>query len=135
MNLEEKIHTTNTYCYCSVAKLCPILCKPVNCSTTGFLVLQYLPEFALNSCPLNSWCHLTLVQRIWHVSLPIIISGFYSTEHPSISIRNMSDKSHFDRVNRGLNSLTFRIIGIEPTLKNSKFFLLPYNTIFYRKVS
>ena len=38
-------------------------------------------------------------------------------------------------VNRGLNSLNFRIIGIEPTLKNSKFFLLPYNTIFYRKVS
>ena len=34
------------YCYCSVTKLCPTLCDPVVCSTPGFLVLHYLPEFA-----------------------------------------------------------------------------------------
>ena len=34
------------YCCCSVAKLCPTLCNPMNCSTPGFLVLHYLPEFA-----------------------------------------------------------------------------------------
>ena len=34
-------------CYCcSVAKLCLILCDPMNCSTPGFFVLYYLPEFA-----------------------------------------------------------------------------------------
>ena len=34
-------------CYCcSVTKLCPTLCNPMNCSMPGFLVLQYLPEFA-----------------------------------------------------------------------------------------
>ena len=31
---------------CSVARLCPTLCKPMDCSTPGCPVLQYLPEFA-----------------------------------------------------------------------------------------
>ena len=30
---------------CSVAKLCPTLCNPMNCSMPGFPVLHYLPEF------------------------------------------------------------------------------------------
>ena len=33
-------------CCCSVAQLCPTLCDPMNCSTSGFPVLHYLPEFA-----------------------------------------------------------------------------------------
>ena len=32
-------------CCCSVAKLCPTLCDPMNCSTPGSSVLHYLPEF------------------------------------------------------------------------------------------
>ena len=31
---------------CSVAQLCPTLCDPVDYSTPGLPVLQYLPEFA-----------------------------------------------------------------------------------------
>ena len=31
---------------CSVTKLCPTLCDPIDCSTPGFPVLHYLPEFA-----------------------------------------------------------------------------------------
>ena len=31
---------------CSVGKSCPTLCDPTNCSTPGFPVLHYLPEFA-----------------------------------------------------------------------------------------
>ena len=31
-------------CCCSVAKLCPILCDPMDCSTPGYTVLQYLPK-------------------------------------------------------------------------------------------
>ena len=34
------------YCCCSVSKLCPTLCNPMDCSTPGFPVLQYLPEFS-----------------------------------------------------------------------------------------
>ena len=33
-------------CYCSVTKSRLILCNSMNCSTLGFLVLHYLPEFA-----------------------------------------------------------------------------------------
>ena len=36
---------TNVTC-CSVAKLCPTLCNPINCSLPGFSVHHYLPEFA-----------------------------------------------------------------------------------------
>ena len=31
---------------CSVAKSCPTLCDPIDCSTPGFPVLHYLPKFA-----------------------------------------------------------------------------------------
>ena len=33
-------------CCCSLTHLCPTLCDPINCSTPGFPVLHYLPEFA-----------------------------------------------------------------------------------------
>ena len=35
-----------TYCCWSVTKLFLTLCDPMNCSTPGFPVLHYLPEFA-----------------------------------------------------------------------------------------
>ena len=31
---------------CSVAKLCPTLCNPMNCSPPDFPIFNYLPEFA-----------------------------------------------------------------------------------------
>ena len=34
------------FCCCSVAKSCPTLFNPMDCSTLGFSVLHYLPEFA-----------------------------------------------------------------------------------------
>ena len=37
---------------CSVAKLCPILCKPMDCSMPGSPVLHCLSECS-NSCPLS----------------------------------------------------------------------------------
>ena len=33
-------------CCCSVVKLCLTLCNPMDCSTPGFPVLHYFPEFA-----------------------------------------------------------------------------------------
>ena len=35
-----------TVVHCSVAESCLTLCNPMNCSTPGFPVLHYLPEFA-----------------------------------------------------------------------------------------
>ena len=38
--------TTRLCCCCLVAKSCPALCDPIDCSTPDFPVLHYLPEFA-----------------------------------------------------------------------------------------
>ena len=35
-----------SYCCCSVTQSCPALCNPMDCSTAGFPVFHYLPEFA-----------------------------------------------------------------------------------------
>ena len=44
-NLDGKIAQFFICCY-SVTKLGPTLCDPMDCSTPGFPVLHYLPEFA-----------------------------------------------------------------------------------------
>ena len=40
------LHSAPWWWWCSVAKLHPILCNSMDCSTPGFPVLHYLPEFA-----------------------------------------------------------------------------------------
>ena len=48
INYPSPLFTTHyvlLFC-CSMAKSCPILCDPTDCSTLGFTVLHYLPEFA-----------------------------------------------------------------------------------------
>ena len=65
-----------SYC-CSVAKSCPPLCNPLDCSTPGFPVLHYLP----NSCPLSRWSYPTISSSatafsFCHQSFPT--SGFSS---------------------------------------------------------
>ena len=42
---------------CSVDKLCPTLCDPMNCHIP---VLHYLPELVQTQCPLSRWCHPTV---------------------------------------------------------------------------
>ena len=37
---------SNFCCYCSVAESCLTLCNPMDCSTPGFPVFHYFPEFA-----------------------------------------------------------------------------------------
>ena len=45
------------HCCCSITQSCPTLCNPMNCSTTGLLVLHYLPEFAQTHV---HWIHDTI---------------------------------------------------------------------------
>ena len=40
------IKVSDKCCCCLVAQLCLTLCNPMDCSTPGFPVLHYLPEFA-----------------------------------------------------------------------------------------
>ena len=44
--VEQHEQTDNLYCCCSIAKLCPTPCNPMDYKTPGFPVLHYLPEFA-----------------------------------------------------------------------------------------
>ena len=46
-------------CCCSVAKLCPTLCDPMDCSTPGFPVL-HCPPVSSNSLSIDLWCHPTI---------------------------------------------------------------------------
>ena len=62
---------------CLVSQLYPTLCVPIDCSTPGFPVLIYLPEFYSNSCPLSWWCHPTISSSV--------VFCYKSQEFPGIS--------------------------------------------------
>ena len=49
---------------CSVAKLCPTLWDPMNCSTPGFPVSSPSPRVYPSSCPLNQLCHPTISSSV-----------------------------------------------------------------------
>ena len=42
----ESITFQWTHCCCSVTQSCLMFCDPMDCSTPGFPVLHYVPEFA-----------------------------------------------------------------------------------------
>ena len=49
---KRQIQLVNTHlCCCSVTKLCLTLCNHMDCSTPGFSVLHYFPEFAQTHVP------------------------------------------------------------------------------------
>ena len=54
-NVSLCVLDSTSHC-CSVAKLCPTLCNPMDCSMPSFLVL---PGVCSDSCPLSHWCHPT----------------------------------------------------------------------------
>ena len=46
---------TLTWC-CSVAKMCPTLCNPMDCNMPGFLFFT-ISGVCSDSCALSPWCH------------------------------------------------------------------------------
>ena len=48
----------------SVAQSCPILCDPMNCSTSGLPVHHQLPETHSDSHPSSRWCHPTISSSV-----------------------------------------------------------------------
>ena len=55
-------------CCCSVTKLYPTVCSPMDSSMPGFSVLHYLPRVSSNSRPLSQWCYLTISSSVALVS-------------------------------------------------------------------
>ena len=53
---------------CSVAKLCPAVRDPMDCSKPGFPCPLLSPEIRSNPCPLSQWCHPTISASVVPVS-------------------------------------------------------------------
>ena len=64
---------------CSVTQLCLTLCDPLDCSTPGFSVLHYLPEFAQT--------HVHCISKAIQPSHPLPPPSVF------LSIRNFSSES------------------------------------------
>ena len=67
------------YCCCSVPKLCPTLCDPMDCSTLGFPILHYLPQFAQIHVP----CVSDAIQPSHPLSAPSS-PAFYLSQHQGL---------------------------------------------------
>ena len=81
-----------TACCCSVAKYCPTLCDPMNCSTPGFPVLHYLPEFAQYPLSLHNihWV-CTISIEFAHIHwVSVAIQPFHPLLPPSLPALNLS---------------------------------------------
>ena len=113
------------FCSCSIISHAQ-LCNPMDCSTSGFPVLHYLPVCS-NSCPLSWWCHPIILslssssspalnisqhQGLFNeLSLPIRWPKYWSF---SFSISSSSEYS-------GLISFRidwFDLLAVQETLKN-----------------
>ena len=44
--VKDFVHMFMRDCWCLVSKSCPTVCNYMDCSTPGFSILHYLPEFA-----------------------------------------------------------------------------------------
>ena len=53
-----------SFCCRSVAKSCPTLCEPMNCSNSRLPCPSLSPEVCSNSCPLSWWCHSTISSSV-----------------------------------------------------------------------
>ena len=86
--------TPSLFCCCPVAKSCPTLCDPMDCSTPDLPVPHHLPDFAPSSCPLQQGCHpiksssVTLFSFCFP-SFPALgsfsVSQLFSSNGPSIA--------------------------------------------------
>ena len=66
-------------CCCSVAQSCLTLCDPMDCSTLGFPVFHYLPEFAQTHV---HWVYDAIQTSSHPLSLPLLLPSVF----PSIRI-------------------------------------------------
>ena len=92
------------HCCCSVTKSCPTLCDPVDCSMLlwphGLQHAQLLrpsvsPRACSNSCPLNQWCHPTILSSVapfsfcpqsFLASASFSMSGLFTSGSQSIGV-------------------------------------------------
>ena len=71
---------------CSVTRSCPILCNPIDCSTPGFPVFHYLPEFAQT--------HVHWISDAIQSSYPMLSPSLPALNFPSIRVFSSESVLH-----------------------------------------
>ena len=125
---------------CSVAKSCPTLCDPMDCSTPGFPVLHSLSEFAYVHVHWIRWCHPTISSYV--VPFSSCLQSFSASESfpasrlfasgaqsigPSTSASVLSIQSWFPVGLIGLTSLLYKGLSrvfSNTTIRRHQFFAL-----------
>ena len=101
-------------CCCSVSKLCLTLCNPINCSTPGFWVLDYLPE------PAQTCVHLVIDA----------IQPSHPLSPPAPFVLNISQhQGLFQWVSSSLRRSKYRSFSFSTSPSNEYSGLLPSNSI------
>ena len=138
------------YC-CSIIQSCPMLCNPMDCSTSDLPVPQYLPDLAQIHVHWAGWCHPTILSSVvrfssrlqsFPASGPFPVSQFFTSGGSkywsfSFSIIPLNEHS-------GLISFTidwFDLPAVQGTLKSllqhhsSKASVLQHSAFFVVQLS
>ena len=144
INYPSPLFTTHygmLFC-CSMAKSCPILCDPTDCSTLGFTVLHYLPEFA--EIPVH-WIDDAIQPShpLSPSSLPALNlsqhQGLFqqvSSSHQVAKVLELQLHHQSSKDNSELISFRIDLLTVQGTLKrllqhhNSKASILQHSTFF-----
>ena len=112
--------------FSSVTQLCPTLCDPMNCSTPGFPVFPYLPEFAQThvqqagdaiqpshplSAPSPPALNLSQHQGVFHW-----VSSLHQVAKVSASIKISPSNEHPGLISFQMDWLD--LLGVQGTLKS-----------------
>ena len=107
------LHSYGNY-HCSVAKLCLIPCDAMSCSTSGFPILHYLPDFVQPHVhPLSWWCNPTSSSS---VPLFFCLQSFPASESFPISWLFTSGSQFQDQPFQSLLSKRLRVWVCEHNL-------------------
>ena len=113
-------------CCCSVAKLCPTLCDPMDCSTPGFSFT--VSQSLLKLISIESWCHPTILSSVvpffyllsFSASGSFPVSGLFASGDQSIGSFSFSNSPSSEY--SGLISFRidwFDLLAVQGTLESS----------------
>ena len=117
------------FCCCSVAKSCPTLWDPMDCSIPGLPILHYFPEFAqthVHSCHLSRWCHPTISSSVtpftsWPQSFPALEFQWVGSSYQGPKYWSLSFSISPSNEYSGLVSFRmdwFDLLAVQGTLKS-----------------
>ena len=126
--VELMCQLNSSFFVCSIAKSCPTLCYPMDCSMPGFLVLHHLPELAQTHVHWVGDCHPTISSSVIHFSSCLqsfpTSGSFQMSQCPLLHIRWPKYRSFsISSSNEYSGLISFRIdcfnlLAVQGTLKS-----------------